>query len=203
MLWLSVTFLERLIIWDKSLFRSINTHCVNPVFDAIMPFMRKQQHWYPLYLALLVFVVAKFRQRAIGWILFFILTVALTDLTGTNIFKYGFERIRPCNDPDLLGTVRMLVPCPAGFGFTSNHAANHFGMACFFIFTFRHLLKGWVWLGFLWAGLIAFAQVYVGVHFPADVICGALLGVFYGTLTAWLFNRYVGFEKKTPGGLSN
>jgi len=199
MLWLSISFLERLINLDKSLFVAVNTQSANPVFDVIMPFMRKQQHWYPLYLALLLYVSYKFRQRAIGWVLFFILTVALTDLTGTNVFKYGFERIRPCNDPDLIGNMRLLVPCPAGFGFTSNHAANHFGMAFFFFFTFRHLLKGWVWLGFLWAGLIAFAQVYVGVHFPADVIGGAMLGFIYGTLTAYLFNRYIGFEKKLPG----
>lgn len=113
---------------------------------------------------------------------------------GTYLFKHNFHRLRPCSDPDLLFQVRLLTDrCSGGYSFTSNHAANHFGMATFFFITFRSVLKKWAWIGFLWAGLIAYAQVYVGVHYPLDVLCGALLGLILGLLTGKVFNKRYGF----------
>ncbi len=124
----------------------------------------------------------------------FVATVALTDLTGTHVFKEHFGRDRPCADPDFFMYVRLLVGCVGhGNSFISNHAANHFGMATFFFITFRHVLKKWAWIGFLWAGLIAYAQVYVGIHYPSDVLAGALLGLIAGSLTGKLFNKRYGF----------
>ena len=102
-------------------------------------------------------------------------------MTGTYVFKHGFERLRPCNDPEFTDHVRLVIKhCGGGYSFLSNHAANHFGMAVFFFITLRHVFRKWAWLVFVWAGLIAFAQVYVGVHYPLDVLCGALLGMVFG-----------------------
>ncbi len=194
MLFLNLVFWPWLQQLDESLFVTINSQWTNPVFDIVMPFLRKSDHWVPLYLFLLVFILMNFRTKAVWWIIFFIITVGMTDYIGTNAFKYGFERIRPCNSANMLEHLRLLVPCPSGFGFTSNHAANHFGMATFLFLSFRHLFKNRVWLAYLWAGSIAYAQVYVGVHYPMDVIAGAAWGILAGSITGKVFNKWFGLH---------
>lgn len=190
MIFYAITFWEKLQQWDQSLFIKLNSDWTNGAFDTIMPYLRNPFYWIPLYLFLLAFVLANFKTKGWWWIVFFLITVALTDMTGTNIFKYGFHRIRPCNNPDLLTQLRLLVICPSGYSFTSNHAANHFGMATFLFLTFRHLFKKWMLLAFLWAGSIGYAQVYVGVHYPFDIAGGAVLGIVFGTFTGLIFNKY-------------
>jgi undecaprenyl-diphosphatase len=151
-------------------------------------------NWAPLYLFLAVFVLLNFKEKGAWWILFFVSTVALTDLGGTHLFKEHFGRDRPCADPGFYMHVRLLVNCVGtGNSFISNHAANHFGMAMFFFLTLRPALKKWSWIVFLWAGLIAYAQIYVGIHFPLDVLTGALFGSIIGYGTGKLFNKRYGF----------
>jgi membrane-associated phospholipid phosphatase len=190
---LSIGFLEQLLRWDRSLFEKINTDWTNPVFDTIAPLLRNSMYWIPLYLFLIVFVLQNFKSKGAWWLLFFICTIAMTDMVGTYVFKHGFERIRPCNEPDMLSHLRLLVPCPSGYGFTSNHAANHFGMATFFFLTFRHVIKKWALLAFAWAVAICYAQVYVGIHYPLDIVGGMLLGLCFGIATATFFNKRFGF----------
>jgi len=180
--------------WDRQLFSRINQDWINPFFDALMPFVRTSNHWMPLYLFLFVFVLINFKGKGAWWFLFFLSTIAITDLTGTQLFKHNFERLRPCKDPEMLVHLRLLInSCSGGYSFISNHAANHFGMASFFFFTFRKVLPRWAWLGFAWAGLIAYSQVYIGVHYPSDVLSGALVGLLAGRLTSALFNKRFGF----------
>ena len=191
-MYLAAAFWDTLVRWDQALFEFINGECANPLFDAVMPFLRNSNSWIPLYALALGLVLYKFRWNGLWWALFFIATVALTDSTGTYVFKHNIERLRPCRDPEFIGHVRLVLKqCAGGYGFISNHAANHFGMAVFFIVTFRRILGRWVWLALAWAISIAFAQVYVGVHYPLDVLAGALLGTGYGLLTGTLFNKRV------------
>lgn len=188
------TLWQKLEQLDQSLFIKINSAWTNPLFDTVMPFLRNATNWVPLYLFLAVFMLLNFKRNGAWWCLFFVATVALTDMTGTYIFKHNIQRIRPCNDPDFFFHVRLLVDhCSVGYSFTSNHAANHFGMGTFFFITTRPLLKKWASLGFLWAILVAYSQVYVGVHYPFDVLAGSLLGLFFGVLTGTVFNKRFGF----------
>ncbi len=183
-------FLQKLDQLDRWLFLKVNNGLSNPFFDSLMPFMRNPAHWAPLYLFLAVFVILNFKGKGPWWALFFIATVALTDMGGNYLFKQNFHRPRPCMEPDLAFQVRLLIEnCTGASSFISNHAANHFGMATFFFVTFRHVLPKWAWIGFLWAGLIAFAQVYVGIHYPFDVLAGAVFGSLVGLLTGNLFNK--------------
>ena len=190
MFFLQSLFWQKIQQWDQSLFNVINSDSANPFFDAVMPFLRNSIHWAPLYLFFIVFVALNFKSKGLWWIVFFLVTVSLADMVGTNVFKHNFYRIRPCNTPDLFPHLRLLVPCPSGYGFTSNHAANHFGMATFFFLTFRHLFKKWTLIAFLWALSICYAQVYVGIHYPGDIAGGALLGIIFGLLTGLFFNKY-------------
>ena len=188
------TFLQKLKQWDQWLFLQINGHWNSPFFDLLMPLLRNPVYWAPLYLFLLVFVILNFKTKGLWWIVLFLVTVALTDMTGTYVFKHNFQRLRPCNDPDFLFHVRLLLKnCNPGYSFTSNHAANHFGIATFFFISFRHTLKKWAWIGFLWAASIAYAQVYVGIHYPLDVVGGSITGVAWGFLTGSMFNKRFGF----------
>ena len=194
MFFLAITFWQQLVQWDQRLFEKINGDWANPAFDAVMPFLRNSLHWIPLYLFVFVFVLLNFKTKGVWWFVFFLITVALTDMTGTYVFKHQFERLRPCSDPDFANQVRLLVKhCSGGYSFISNHAANHFGMAAFFFVTFRHLLRKWAFLALFWAASIAYAQVYVGVHYPLDVVCGALLGLAFGITTGTFFNKRFGF----------
>jgi undecaprenyl-diphosphatase len=190
---LTVSFWQHIINWDRSLFLSLNQNLVNPVFDAVLPFFRDSVFWAPLYLFLMAFVFLNFGRKGLWWAVGFVATIALADLLGTYAFKETVQRLRPCNEPLLQEQVRLVIRrCPGGYSFLSNHAANHFGLATFMVFTFRHLLKNWIALAYLWAALISFAQIYVGVHYPLDVVAGALLGFGAGYLSASVYRANFG-----------
>ena len=185
---------NQLLRWDRALFEKINSDWTNTLFDNLMPFLRTSTHWAPLYLFLAIFALMNFKTKGIWWLVLFAATVAMTDMTGTYILKHNVERLRPCNDPAMADSIRLLLPqCAGGFSFISNHAANHFGMGIFFLVTMRGILKKWAWVGVIWAALIAYSQVYVGIHYPGDVLAGGLLGVIFGLATGTLFNKRFGF----------
>jgi undecaprenyl-diphosphatase len=195
--------LNKLVAFDQWLFTLINKHSANPFFDFVLPFFREPVFWVPLYLFLLVFAISNFGKNAWWWALMFLCTFALTDMISTRVFKEAFERLRPCNDPAFADHVRLLLQnCGAGYSFTSTHAANHFGMATFFFITMRHYVGRWVWIGFIWAFFIGYAQIYVGVHYPFDVLGGAVLGILFGLFTGLFFNKKLGFANfgKQPTG---
>lgn len=193
MCFIAIDFWKKLVQWDQSLFISINSEWTNPVFDVVLPIMRNSFIWYPVYLFLLIFVLLNFKARGLWWVVFFLSTLALTDMTGTYVFKHVFERLRPCSDPEFFTHVRLLLKqCAGGYSFTSNHAANHFGMATFFFITFRHSFKIWAWIALCWAAAICYSQVYVGVHYPLDVLAGAMLGLAFGITTGTFFNKRFG-----------
>jgi undecaprenyl-diphosphatase len=188
-----MNFWESLVEWDRRAFLTINGDWTNPVFDTIMPFLRNSSHWIPLYTFLLFFMALNFGKRGLWWCLFFLVTVSLTDMIGNEVFKKGVERLRPCNDPSLMDQVRLVIKnCGAGYSFISNHAANHFGMGTFFFISFRHISRTAAWMAIAWAFSIAYAQVYVGIHYPLDVISGALLGISLGSVTGHYFNKRFG-----------
>lgn len=179
---------------DRRLFELINTQSANNFFDWLMPLLRNTYIWAPLYIFMAVFVIMNFRKKGWWWILLFLITVSCTDWIGTNLFKEIFERLRPCSDPAMAGHIRrVLGRCSGGFSFVSNHAINHFGMATFFYITFKSFFQytGFI---FIWAALISIAQVYVGVHYPFDILAGALLGIIIGTVTGRIFNKRYGFH---------
>ena len=189
-----LSLLQKLNQFDQWLFIQLNSGYTNTLFDHVMPFLRTSYNWAPLYLFLIVFALLNFKIRGGWWVVFFLVTAALTDMTGTYVLKHNIHRLRPCSDPDFFMNVRLLVDhCSGGFSFTSNHAASHFGLAMFFYLTMKPVLKLWASTGFIWAGLIAYAQVYVGVHYPFDVLAGTLLGLLIGTLTGSVFNKRYGF----------
>lgn len=193
---INISWFNQLINWfidkDKQLFLSINQRHTNSFFDWIMPIWRNSNTWIFLYILVLVFATLKLKKRIWIWILSAIATVILTDQTSSHIFKPFFARPRPCSDVDFAPKIRLLLDhCSGGFSFTSSHACNHFGIALFFITTLSSYLKNWKYLFILWAIIVCYAQVYVGVHYPLDVLCGAFLGAFIGKLTGNFCNKKI------------
>lgn len=186
----SSLLLNRWVELDQGLFRQINQQWTSAWLDRLAPWMRESTHWIPLYIALLVFALWRFRKQSWIWILFGVVTVVASDLIGNYGFKHVFERLRPCQDPNLQHGLRLLVDrCGTGFSFVSNHATNHMSLAVFLFITLRNYWGLWGWIAIGWALSIGYAQVYVGLHFPADVVAGSLLGAGIGGALGWSFNR--------------
>ena len=190
---LSSIFWQRLNYWDQRLFIKLNNDWTNPLFDAVLPYFRDSVFWAPLYLFGLAFITLNYGKKGWWWSLAFVCTIAIADMVSSRIFKEGFERLRPCQDPLFLSQVRLLLKsCSGSFSFTSSHAANHFGMATFTSLTLYSTFKKWIYLTYVWAIFISYAQIYVGVHYPLDVLGGAAIGVLAGLLTSSIFNHKAG-----------
>ena len=179
--------------WDTYLFIKINNFWTNDFLDAVFPWWREANTWTPLYLFLIAFALLNFGRKGGWWILFAVLTLVMTDQISSHLIKNLFMRPRPCADDMLMGHVRLLLKnCSGGYSFTSSHAANHFGFAVFVYVSFSNVIGKWKYAILGWAASIAYAQVYVGVHYPLDIIGGAILGCFIGLLSAKVFQHIFG-----------
>ncbi len=178
-----VEFFERL---DKILFLLINHDSSHQFFDPVMLWLRNPLTWIPLYIFMAGYMFVKMGKYLWQFILISLINVAITDQSSV-FLKNTFRRLRPCFDPEISRMVRHLVDCGGAYCFPSSHAANHFGLAVLWFWSvYRVTGKKWRWL-WIWASLICYAQIYVGKHFPSDVIAGALLGIIAGTFMAKIF----------------
>jgi len=193
-------FLQTTVPWfrhieplDRKIFYLVNVSGSNRFCDTLFVFMREANLWVPLYLFLLVFALVNFGKRGSLWFLFFAATAGVCDLIASHLIKEHIFRLRPCQNPELADTMNSLAHyCPQSSSFVSAHATTHFGLAFFVVLTLKKYTTSWIRLFFVWAALISIAQVYVGVHYPFDVLCGALLGSGLGYFMARIFNNYVG-----------
>ncbi|MBD0278808.1 MAG: phosphatase PAP2 family protein [Flavisolibacter sp.] len=190
---LSTTLWQRLDEWDKWLFLKLNRDWTNPVFDLILPYFRDAVFWAPFYIFLLSFILLNYGKKGWWWTIGFLCTVAIADLVSSRVVKEGFERLRPCQDPLFFQQVRLLLKhCSGSYSFTSSHAANHFGIASYISITLYPAFGRWIFIIYLWALFVSYAQVYVGVHYPLDVLGGAGIGTLAGLLTTRVYKYKVG-----------
>lgn len=181
--------IERLVAIDQELFYWVNRGLAHPVLDALLPMSRNMFFWAPLYVFLIAFLTINFGKK--GWLMIgvVILTFACTDLLSSSVIKPLVGRLRPCNDEEVRQWVRLLVQCGGGKSFTSSHATNHFGLAVLVGLMLRPYFRPALWLFIVWAGTISLAQVYVGVHYPFDVLAGGLLGSAIAVMMWQLFHK--------------
>lgn len=188
--------MQKIIQFDKQLFKLINYTWHNNFFDFLMPWLRNAEFWTPLYFFLILVMAINYKRSGWWWNAFFISTVIVTNYISSNIIKEHIARVRPCSNPEFADWIRILVGyIPMNSSFVSSHAANHFGLAMFFYLTLKNEFGKWPQLFFVWAFLISYAQIYVGVHYPLDVFCGTLVGLIIGYITASLFNKYFGLVR--------
>jgi membrane-associated phospholipid phosphatase len=177
---------------DRWLIKHINQDWGNAFFDAVLPFMRETAVWFPLYLFLFIFVTINFGTKGLWWIIAFLVTAAMADIISSQFIKQTVMRIRPCQDPVVGPQLRFFINyCPGSSSFTSSHATSHFAQGMFFYLTLKNVSK-WAWVFLVWAFIISYTQVYVGVHYPFDVLCGGILGCGIGFIISKLYLKQAG-----------
>lgn len=177
---------------DTYLFHVIHNDIANPVFDLILPIIRNKAFWIPLYVFIIAFLFFNFSpKKALLYIVFLLVTVGTADFMSSTVIKKSVKRVRPCNQIEMQSEIRNLVHCGGGYSFTSSHAANHFALVAFLIFTFGRFMKKIRIPLLIWAAIIGFAQIYVGVHFPLDILFGAMVGIILGSIMAEVYNRWI------------
>jgi undecaprenyl-diphosphatase len=185
--------LDAVLRFDVWLFYLINVSGANPVFDAVMPFLTDFSNFeIPVAVAwvlLLIFGGRKGRVTA----LILALTLLLTDQLSSHVIKPLFHRGRPCAE---LEGVRLIVGFKNTYSFTSTHAVNIFGSATVLSIAYRRAAAAFLAI----AVAVAYSRVYVGVHYPLDVICGGALGAAVGAGVGAAIWRLVGLAARRRRG---
>ena len=167
---------------DKKIFTFFNSSLANPVFDIFFPIITNQDIWIiPILLGIIILSIKGGTKGRIASIVL-IIGVILADYSSAQIIKPYFQRLRPSHD--ILDQIRLLVPKGGRYGFVSSHAANMYVSATILGYFYSKQKR----LFFTIASLVAFSRVYVGVHYPADIVFGGLLGYGLGwiTITSWV-----------------
>ncbi len=177
--------MESLLHLDENLYILINSGLSNPMFDGVLIPFRHKMFWIPLYLGIICFILLNYGRFAWLTLIALILTVAISDTISSKVIKKSVKRTRPCHQEHLQPVER--VHCSNGFSFTSSHATNHYALGSF-LFLLLFMTK-WRWAFLVWAGVIGFAQIYVGVHYPSDVIIGSLTGCIIGYIVFKIYKN--------------
>lgn len=176
-----IDFLQQL---DQQLFFFFNSQH-NELWDNFMYLISEKEVWFPFYAALIFGLIYKFRKKSWVMIVAALLAVGASDFTTSGIMKPTFERFRPSRDPAIMEQVHIVNEYRGGkYGFASSHAANSLAIATFFFLVWYRKYK-WSFLFFVWAVAVSYSRIYLGVHYPGDILVGGLIGVFYG----WLFYK--------------
>jgi undecaprenyl-diphosphatase len=185
--------IDRILEYDRDIFLYLNgLHA--PWLDPVMLLITETLVWLPLYLYLL-YLIFKDHSRE-GWFILvgLTLTIVLADQVTSTLMKPYFARLRPSQEPSLETLVHIVNGYKGGkFGFASSHAANTFGIATF-LFLILGRKRKWIVTLFLWAFVVTYSRIYLGVHYPGDILVGALVGVLAGLagfkFCQWLRNLY-------------
>jgi undecaprenyl-diphosphatase len=185
---------ENLELIDRQLFLMINK-CHAPILDNVMFYISKVWVFFPLFFMWLYLVFKKIGTKKIAILIgFLVLLVSLTDQTSNQI-KHAVKRYRPTHNLEIQNQIHTVNDYKGGkYGFFSGHATNTFGIAMLLFLLFNKKSKVFRFSFFLWAALISYSRIYLGVHYPSDIFIGAIVGLFWGFMI-YQFIQYT-FKKQ-------
>lgn len=175
---------------DTVLFIFFNANLANPVFDIIMPFVTYKQTWYPVWGIAIIGLLWKGGKKGRWIVLIVILAVASADLLVNRLMKPSFQRIRPCN---VVEEAHLLLGKKSSKSMPSSHAANFFAVATVFSYFYRK----YQWIFWFLASLVAYSRVAVGVHYPFDILVGAITGTVLALFWIYMFTRVIKYRGQT------
>jgi undecaprenyl-diphosphatase len=182
--------LEKILTLDKEWFIYLNG-LGSETYDGLWLLITKQINWIPLFILLGYLIFKKLGTKQTLFLLLFIaILLTITDQV-TNLFKNGFQRLRPCNNPEINSFIRV-VQVRNSFSFFSGHAANTMAVATFLYLIMKRYFK-YFGILFLWPLIFAYSRIYLGLHYPSDIICGYLFGAIIGFL---IFKAYQTAQRK-------
>lgn len=182
--------LDKILSLDTQLFIYLNS-LGSETYDGLWLLITKQINWIPFFLLLLYFIYKKLGiKQTLYLFLFVALLIFFTDQI-TNLVKNGFQRLRPCNNPEINSFIRI-VQSRTSFSFFSGHASNTMAVATFLYLIFKKDFK-YFWFLFLWPLVFAYSRIYLGLHYPLDIVSGYFFGAMLGFL---MFNLYQIFQKR-------
>lgn len=180
--------LARLISWDQQLFVWLNNLGSKP-FDGYWLFLTKQLHWTPFFIVVFYVVYRKLGRVSFLYLLLFMAVLLVVTDQSANAFKNYFMRLRPCNEPSLEGLIRV-VKHSDSFSFYSGHATNSMATTVVIFALLRPYYK-YAALLFLFPLIFAYSRIYLGLHYPGDILTGYLFGAIYGYAAYRLFRKFV------------
>ncbi len=181
--------MDKLLEYDKDLFLYLN-NLGSETWDWLWLIITDKLTFIPLYAILLFLIYKKFGLKPL--LLMVLVIAAMITFTDqiTNVFKDTFMRPRPCREEDLNGIMRFIAERCGKYGFFSGHSSNSMAAAVFAGLLLKPYYKNLIFLLLLWSAIVAYSRIYVGVHYPIDIICGMTFGAFAGFLF-YKINGYV------------
>jgi undecaprenyl-diphosphatase len=180
--------LEKLIQLDVQLLVFLNG-LGSATYDGLWLFITKQSNWTPFFLVLLYLVYKKTGIKSTLYLLLFVtLLLVVTDQT-TNLFKITFQRLRPCNNPEINSIIRLVKPSNS-FSFFSGHAANSMATMTFLFVVLKKYYR-YTFILFLFPLIFAYSRIYLGLHYPLDILTGYFFGGTFGFVTYKLYQKYI------------
>lgn len=180
--------LEKIITLDKELLVYLNG-LGSPTYDGLWLIITKQVYWTPFFLLLAFLVYKKIGLKNLGIVVLFIAMILLLCNESVELCKTAFKRLRPCNDPEIINIIRIVHQSKT-YSFFSGHAANSMATMTFLFLILRKYYK-YAFLLFLYPLIFAYSRIYLGVHFPSDILTGYVFGVLFGIASYKGFHYYM------------
>lgn len=178
--------LQTLKDWDRELFVFLNSLGIER-YDGFWLFVTQSSTWIPLFIFFFILIFYYYRGKKGFTVLFFLFLTSAATLVFTTLVKDYVARLRP-NNVESLGLLIRILQTPTNYSFFSGHASSSFAITTFVVLALRNFTS-WIYIAYLWPLIFVLSRIYVGVHYPSDIIVGAIVGTVFAYIFYWLCKK--------------